>query len=83
MNQIVEEMQKYYGKRAPVYDASMGYDSPQTVERLAPVIDLIKDLLRGRSVLEIACGPCFWTHQVSSTVNSIIATDYNASTLAG
>ena len=81
MNQIVDEMQKYYGKRAPVYDASMGYDSRRTVERLAPVIDLIKNLLRGRSVLEIACGPCFWTDQVSSAVSSIMATDYNASTL--
>ncbi len=82
VNQIVQEMQKYYGKRAPVYDASMGYDNPVIVKCLAPVIDLVKDLLRDRSVLEIACGPCFWTKQVSSVVNSIVATDYNELILA-
>lgn len=79
--QAVEEMQEYYGKRAGLYDASMGYDDPRTVERLAPVIDLMRRLLQGRSVLEIACGPCFWTHQVSSVTKSILATDFNASTL--
>ena len=28
---IVEEMQMYYARRAPVYDASMGYDDPAKV----------------------------------------------------
>jgi ubiquinone/menaquinone biosynthesis C-methylase UbiE len=82
VNQIVEQMQTYYAKRAPVYDASMGYDRPETVEHLAPVIALMRDLVRGRTVLELACGPCFWTHQVDSAVKSIMATDYNESTLA-
>ncbi len=79
--QIIEEMQDYYRKRAVVYDASMGYDDPRMVERLAPVIALMKTLLQGRSVLEIACGPCFWTSQISSAAKSIMATDYNASVL--
>lgn len=76
-----EEMQIYYGKRAGVYDASMQYDDPQTVLLLAPVINLLKRILNGRSVLEIACGPCFWTSQVSPAVLSIVATDCNESVL--
>lgn len=80
-NDIVEQMQTYYGKRAPVYDRSMGYDNPETVESLAPVIGRVQDLLRGRHVLEIACGPGFWTGIVSEVAESVLATDYNASTL--
>ncbi len=81
MKQIVEEMQTYYGRRAPVYDASMGYDDGQSVERLTPVIDLLRNLLRHKQVLEVACGPCFWTNFVSETSSSILATDFNESTL--
>ena len=79
--QPIEEMQEYYGKRAEVYDVSMGYTDSQTVERLAPVIDAIRKVLQGKSVLEIACGPCFWTSQITSAAKSIMATDYNHSTL--
>ena len=79
--QPVEEMQEYYRKRADVYDASMGYDDPEKVERLAPVIEVIRRLLQDRAVLEIACGPGFWTSQVSAVAKSVLATDYNAATL--
>lgn len=79
--EIVEEMQAYYRKRAPVYDRSMGYDDREMVESLVPVINRIRVLLGGRSVLEIACGPCFWTQHVSEVAESILATDFNDSTL--
>lgn len=81
MNQLVKEMQSYYGRRAPVYDASMGYDTKQTVGRLAPVIGLLRNQMGDKRVLEIACGPCFWTDIVSETARSILATDFNESTL--
>jgi ubiquinone/menaquinone biosynthesis C-methylase UbiE len=79
---IVQEMQIYYGKRAPLYDDSMGYHQRDTLRALTPLIENIKGCLRGRSVLEIACGPCFWTQQVSPVVRSVVATDYNDATLA-
>lgn len=79
--EIVQEMQSYYGKRAPVYDRSMGYDDPQTVCALEPVIGHLKSLLGGRRILEVACGPCFWTHAVQEVAASIRATDYNQTTL--
>jgi len=79
--ELVEEMQTYYGKRAPVYDNSMGYDDHDKVESLDPVINCIKGLLAGKRILEIACGPCFWTQRVSEVAESILATDFNESTL--
>ncbi|KAF0218445.1 MAG: hypothetical protein FD174_2906 [Geobacteraceae bacterium] len=79
--ELVEEMQTYYGKRAPVYDNSMGYDDHGTVKSLEPVIKRIRGLLDGRKILEIACGPCFWTQRVSEVAESILATDFNDSTL--
>lgn len=79
---IVAEMQAYYGRRAPIYDRSMGYDDPAVVERLQPVIESLREQLAGRSVLEIACGPCFWTSWFSPVASSVTALDYNASTLA-
>jgi SAM-dependent methyltransferase len=79
---IVEEMQAYYGRRAPWYDESMRYDDPAFVAGLEPVIDLICRQLAHRSVVEIACGPGFWTRAVSAVAATITATDYNQSTLA-
>jgi SAM-dependent methyltransferase len=79
--EIIREMQSYYGKRAPLYDSSMGYDDHGTVAMLAPVIRHIANLLERRRVLEVACGPCFWTQRVSEVAESVFATDYNDATL--
>lgn len=79
--EIIREMQSYYRKRAPVYDASMGYDDQDTLTSLEPVIMGIRTLLERRRILEIACGPCFWTQQVSEVAISVLATDYNDATL--
>lgn len=81
MDNLVEEMQTYYQRRAPVYDASMKYDLNWMVSRLDPAIAQLKQLMAGRRALEIACGPCFWTNFVSETAVSILATDYNQETL--
>jgi ubiquinone/menaquinone biosynthesis C-methylase UbiE len=37
--------------------------------------------MRGRHVLEIACGPGFWTQFASETAASVVASDFNQSTL--
>jgi len=79
---MIEEMQVYYNQRAKIYDASMGYDNPDTVLLLQPVIDHICGAVSNRQVLELACGPCFWTQFTSQVADSVVACDYNASTLA-
>lgn len=78
----IAEMQAYYDRRADWYDESMGYNDPNVVASLQAVVDAVREPMRGRVVLEIACGPGFWTERVASVARSIVATDYNDSTLA-
>ncbi|HTR77721.1 MAG TPA: class I SAM-dependent methyltransferase [Gemmatimonadaceae bacterium] len=79
---LIAEMQAYYGRRAEIYDASMGYDTPDVLRSLEPVIAALCDAMRDRTVLEIACGPGFWTQRVADAATAIAATDYNDSALA-
>ncbi|WP_299405658.1 hypothetical protein [Acaryochloris sp. IP29b_bin.148] len=62
---LIQEMQVYYRHRAAEYDASMGYEQPERVAQLSGVIDRLRRLVAGKKVLEIACGPCFWTPRLS------------------
>ena len=82
MTELVTGMVDYYHRRAEIYDGSMGYDSESVVTQLAPVVASLRNQRAGRWVLEIACGPGFWTVQVSPSVERILATDINASTLS-
>ena len=79
---LIAEMQQYYGRRAEIYDASMGYEDPDVVCSLQPVIEALREAMRDRTVLEIACGPGFWTQHVAEAAHSIVASDYNESTLS-
>ncbi len=78
---IIEEMQDYYGRRASVYDSSMGYDDEAKVRGLLPIVNQVRDAFRGRHILEIACGPGFWTRFAAETAASVVAIDYNQSTI--
>jgi SAM-dependent methyltransferase len=80
-NTLVAEMQLYYARRAAWYDSSMGYDDPTVVSRLEPVVQALRDEMRDRTVLEIACGPGFWTERVIPVARAILASDYNESVL--
>ena len=74
-------MQNYYRRRASFYDSSMEYDDDAKVRSLLPIIECFREKMRGRHVLEIACGPGFWTQFAAETAASVVATDYNQSTL--
>lgn len=80
-SKLIQEMQTYYHHRAAEYDVSMGYDQPEVVAQLADVIERLRQLVSGKRVLEIACGPGFWTEQIYDCTHSVLATDYNPSTL--
>ena len=49
--ELVQEMQSYYRCRAADYDASMGYDQPEVVTQLSPVVDHLRQLVAGKKVL--------------------------------
>ena len=78
---IIDEMQLYYDQRASIYDKSMGYNNPDKVINLKPVIDFIGTEVKNRTVFEVACGPGFWTQQISQFAQKILATDFNQSPL--
>jgi cyclopropane fatty-acyl-phospholipid synthase-like methyltransferase len=59
----------------------MQYDQPDAVARLAGIIQTLKDWLKDRSVLELACGPGFWTMHLVPVAKTILATDANRSAL--
>jgi len=75
------EMQDYYRRRASIYDASMGYDQPEVLRQHEPVIKYLAQKFANRSVLEIACGPGFWTQFLMRSASEIMATDFNEETL--
>ncbi len=75
------EMQDYYRRRAPIYNQSMGYDDPAVVQKQSAVIEFLCNAMTDRTVLEIACGPGFWTRFIAEHTRSIVATDFNEATL--
>ncbi|NHJ84105.1 MAG: class I SAM-dependent methyltransferase [Asgard group archaeon] len=68
-------MEEYYRKWAPDYEKFYYTCSPELKKGNELTAKLMKDHLRGRSVLEVACGTGYWTKILSSVAKEIIATD--------
>ena len=67
------ELVDYYRRRAGEYEAI--YAKPERQADLARLRHLIPERLRGRRVLEVACGTGYWTALVARTASSLVATD--------
>lgn len=78
---LISEMQTYYDRRASEYDTSMGYNLTSKAQELEPVIAIVRQTLQNRKVLELACGPGYWTQHAAAVTDSLLATDFNESTL--
>jgi protein-L-isoaspartate O-methyltransferase len=68
-------MSEYYRERAAEYDAI--YAKPERQTDLARLHSLLPELVRDRTVLEIAAGTGYWTTTLSTTAESVLATDLN------
>ncbi|MFH1313393.1 MAG: class I SAM-dependent methyltransferase [Candidatus Eisenbacteria bacterium] len=80
---LIRHMNAYYAKRAPEHDYFMGYTGNIEMERLlGPMIEWFEADVRGREVLEIACGTGNWTQVLAKRARSVVATDVN-STIIG
>jgi len=72
-------MRAYYAARAREYERI--YDKPERQSDLRQLEREIPSLLRGRRVLEIACGTGYWTQFLAKSAQRVLATDVNVETL--
>jgi SAM-dependent methyltransferase len=63
----------YYARRAP--ELEKVYDRPERHAELLALAALLRRLVTGRDVLEIACGTGYWTERVAPATRSWLATD--------
>jgi SAM-dependent methyltransferase len=74
------EILSYYSRRAGEYESI--YAKPERQADLAALEDQILDLVRGRNVLELACGTGYWTRRIVKSAQSVTATDRSLAVVA-
>jgi len=72
---------EYYQKRAGEYDKIYYRDDPVRQSELHTLYAMSQEVLRDRTVLDLACGTGFWTKIVSEAARSITGIDINAGTI--
>lgn len=70
---------QYYSERANEYEKI--YDKPERQHDLAVISQYLKNNLKNKQVLEIACGTGYWTKLISETAKFITAGDINSRVL--
>jgi len=73
-------MQDYYALRAPEFERV--YAKPERQPELQVLRDWVSTQVRGRRVLELACGTGYWTAVAAPGAASITAYDISPATLA-
>jgi ubiquinone/menaquinone biosynthesis C-methylase UbiE len=68
-------MEEYYRRQAKEYEQMYYRSDPLWQKELKQVRDAIKEKLKDRNVLEIACGPGYWTRILSEVAQTTVATD--------
>jgi SAM-dependent methyltransferase len=72
-------MKQYYAARANEYERI--YARPERQADLRVLEDRIPAYLRGRRVLEVACGTGYWTQHLVPVASFVLATDASGETL--
>src|SRR5690242_5677070 len=72
-------MERYYSKRAAEYERI--YDKPERQHELEWLRHRIPEILRGRKVLEVACGTGYWTQFIAREAAHVYACDINDAVL--
>ena len=72
---ITERSAEFYAKSASSHDRV--YDKPERQDDLAEMRELVAETLSGHVVLELACGPGYWTRVIAESADSVVATDIN------
>jgi SAM-dependent methyltransferase len=77
---ITEQSAQFYAKCASNHDRI--YDRPERQDQLADMREHVADVLRGHTVLELACGTGYWTRLLAEVADHVVATDINAEMIA-
>jgi SAM-dependent methyltransferase len=75
-------MEDYYRRRAEEYEQVYYRNDLVAQEEIRKIASTLKEKLKGRRVLEIACGTGYWTQVSSETAQNIVATDIAQEMLA-
>ena len=68
-------MEEYYRRRAREYEEIYFRDEPVRQKELKEISTRLRDVFRGRRVLDVACGTGFWTKVLSETATRMTAVD--------
>jgi SAM-dependent methyltransferase len=77
---ITEQSAQFYAKSASNHDRI--YDRPERQDDLAAMREHVADVLRGHTVLELACGTGYWTRLLAEVADHVVATDINPEMIA-
>jgi len=73
MNRQNDPVARYYASSTQAADAALS--RAERTNDLSNVRERIARLVRGKSVLELACGTGYWTEVIASTAERVLATD--------
>src|SRR5919202_5925225 len=68
-------LRRYYDQRAPEYEQIYVPRDRQHGFELGELARHLRDALRGRTVLEVACGTGYWTACAAGVAKAVTATD--------
>jgi SAM-dependent methyltransferase len=75
-------MQDYYDRRVPEYERIYERDDAVRQAEQTALANCLRETLRDRTVLELACGTGYWTRGYSPAARSVLATDASDPMLA-
>jgi len=73
------QLERYYRKRAAEYEQI--YEKPERQHELEWLRRRVPELLRNRTVLEVACGTGYWTQYIARLARHVYACDINEAVL--
>jgi len=77
----VSDLVNYYRQRAKEYEDVYEWRDPQRQEEQDLMAETIKEYLRGRDVLDLACGTGYWDRILSETARTITGIDVSTEVL--
>jgi SAM-dependent methyltransferase len=74
-------MKEYYSRRAHEYEDIYHRDDPIRQHEQEQIKSELKEIFKGRSVLEIACGTGYWTEAIAAVARETTGIDASAEVL--